>query len=390
MPTYSGSIASAAESDSFTIRLRAGQQYMISADGGFVGLSDPTIEVRRGGRVIARDDDSGPGLDPELFLVAGQTGVYRIDVSGYGSSTGSYTLSVLEDDFRNEFDGAGRAGAVAAGGGRAGRIDYDDDIDVVGVTLIDGLTYDFDLRGNTLSDPRLGLRSASGTALDFDDDSGEGYDSHMTFTADRSGKHFLEAMAYGSATGTYRLSVSEGRGTAGGDRVRGTSAGDAVDGLGGDDRIAGAGGNDRLLGGDGDDRLAGQAGADTLLGGAGADSLIGGAGADRFVFALATDQQPGARDALRAGDGAPAFQGAGAAAGDCIVLAGIDADATAAGNQAFAFGQGPGPGGLWAVDAGGNTLIRGNLDGDAEAELEILIVDGAVTASAYTADDFVL
>ena len=43
-----------------------------------------------------------------------------------------------------------------------------------------------------------------------------------------------------------------------------------------------------------------------------------------------------------------------------------------------------GKGGLSLIDVGGNTLVRGNIDNSAAFEFEILIVDGAVSASAYT------
>ena len=84
------------------------------------------------------------------------------------------------------------------------------------------------------------------------------------------------------------------------------------------------------------------------------------------------------------------FAKAGAQLGDLIDLSAIDADTTADGNQAFAFGTATGKGRLWAVNSGDTTLIRGNTDGDAAAEIEIAILDGAVKANAYAALDFIL
>ena len=84
-----------------------------------------------------------------------------------------------------------------------------------------------------------------------------------------------------------------------------------------------------------------------------------------------------------------AFEGAGAAAGDLIDLSGIDANTAAAGNQAFVFG-GTGIGRISAVASGADTLIRGNVDGDAAFEFALLIEDGGVLAGAYRAIDFVL
>jgi hypothetical protein len=58
--------------------------------------------------------------------------------------------------------------------------------------------------------------------------------------------------------------------------------------------------------------------------------------------------------------------------------------------QDFVFGTATGRGRLWAATSGSNTLIRGNTDSDAAAELEITIEDGTVAASAYSAADFLV
>ena len=165
---------------------------------------------------------------------------------------------------------------------------------------------------------------------------------------------------------------------------------DTLTGGAGADILLGKAGNDSLIGNDGADVLRGQAGDDFLRGSAGPDILIGGTGADRFMFAFASHSPSGAgRDELRPGDGAVAFQGAGNAAGDLINLSAVDANTTLSGDQTFTFGA-SGKGALSLIDVGGNTLVRGNIDNSAAFELEILIVDGAVSASAYTLADFVL
>jgi hypothetical protein len=47
-------------------------------------------------------------------------------------------------------------------------------------------------------------------------------------------------------------------------------------------------------------------------------------------------------------------------------------------------------GGVSLVDIGDATLIRMNIDSDAEFESEILIEDGSVAANQYTSADFIL
>jgi Ca2+-binding RTX toxin-like protein len=150
----------------------------------------------------------------------------------------------------------------------------------------------------------------------------------------------------------------------------------------------GTSGSDTLVGSSGNDTLRGLGGSDVLRGAGGSDILIGGVGADRFDFDRLSDSGS-ARDVIRAGDGAVAFAGAGAAQGDRIDLAGIDANVTVDNNQAFHFG-GTGKGDLSLVESNGNTLVRGNVDGDTGFEFALLIQDGTVKASAYTAADFIL
>jgi Ca2+-binding RTX toxin-like protein len=147
-------------------------------------------------------------------------------------------------------------------------------------------------------------------------------------------------------------------------------------------------GADSLFGNSAANELRGGGGADRLNGFEAADRLIGGGGNDTFVFA-ANGSAPGARDLIAAGDGAIAFEKAGAQLGDRIDLAAIDANTTAGGNQTFVFG-GTGKGHLWAANSGNQTVIRGNVDNDAAAEFELAIDDGSVGAAAYKAVDFIL
>jgi serralysin len=184
--------------------------------------------------------------------------------------------------------------------------------------------------------------------------------------------------------------------SASGEIIFGSSAVNRLYGNGGDDYINGAGGNDSLYGGDGNDGVLGGAGADVLIGGAGFDVLNGGAGNDRFVFDNLAASNPTAPDSLSPVDGAAAFDAPGGGAGDRIDVSGIDANATAGGDQAFQWGGfSPGAekkakGWLWVEEGGTDTCVLGNVDDDDEAEFKVAIVDTDVLGSAYTAADFIL
>lgn len=172
------------------------------------------------------------------------------------------------------------------------------------------------------------------------------------------------------------------QGGAGHDRLYGQNDDDVLEGGEGNDWLYGESGNDRLAGGEGRDLLNGGVGDDVLEGGAGADHLGGLAGSDTFVFADAAHSAPGAgnRDTIidfTAGE-------------DLIDLGGIDADATAAGDQGFAFaGQAAFSGVAGELVyrlEGGETIVAGDVDGDGVADFEIALT-GTV---ALSAGDFLL
>jgi len=173
--------------------------------------------------------------------------------------------------------------------------------------------------------------------------------------------------------------------------LRGTVGDNTLDGLGGIDELYGNDGDDTLLGGGGADRLEGGAGRDTINGGTGDDQLVGGAN----------------KDTLFGGDGADTFffddgeVGGGAssadivldfdhAEGDKVHVRQIDANTGAGGDQNFTFigtGAFTGVAGqLHYLQAGGNTFVEGDTDGDGNADF-VIRLDGLVS---LVAGDFVL
>jgi serralysin len=183
----------------------------------------------------------------------------------------------------------------------------------------------------------------------------------------------------------------------GNDTLTGGSGNDTLSGLRGNDTLRGADGNDTLSGGSsydmlygdaGNDVLKGEGGNDTLTGGLGADTLSGGSGSDRFDFNAAgeTPVGGGARDLIQD------FQ----RGYDKIDLAGIDALASVAGDQAFSFlGQGTFATSTAAgqlkyhyetVNGEARTVIEGTTNSTAGVDFQISLVG----THALTASDFVL
>ena len=138
----------------------------------------------------------------------------------------------------------------------------------------------------------------------------------------------------------------------------------------GNNTINARGSNDLVLGFDGNDRL---------IGGSGIDVQIGGAGNDIFDFNAAS--QSGIAAGLR--DTIVDFEGDGAAVGDIIDLQGIAGVFNFIGTNNF--GNSIAHGERY-YQAGGNTIIQLDTDGDTAAESEILVLG----LHNFTAVDFIL
>jgi serralysin len=173
-------------------------------------------------------------------------------------------------------------------------------------------------------------------------------------------------------------------GDEGNDQIEGNDGNDTLSGGLGDDSLYGGLGNDSLTGDagndnlwaeDGNDTLNGGDGNDILVGGAGKDTLTGGAGADAFFFTALTDSTSAAIDKIT---------DFSLADGDYINLSQIDANITAAGDQAFSFvnsftkqaGQA-----TLTYDAASNTsTFSCDVDGDGVADF-VLQINGQQDAS---------
>ncbi|MFN9092173.1 MAG: S8 family serine peptidase [Alphaproteobacteria bacterium] len=273
----------------------------------------------------------------------------------------------------------------SAGAAQVSSIDFVGDQDWFRLTLTAGWRYSFAMDSTTGSslDAYLRLLTATGQQLAFNDDA-VGNNARLSFQATTNGTFYLSAQASEASTGSYSLTMTAVEA----DRVlNGTSASDTLNGAGGNDSLNGQAGNDRLLGFAGNDSLSGLMGNDTLDGGAGNDLLIGGAGrdvltgglgADLFRFTALGDSAPGAnRDFLTAFSRAE---------GDRIDLAAIDANTRLSGDQAFAFIGGAAFGRIAGQLRFAGGVLQADVNGDAQADLEITIQG----VSTFLAADFIL
>ncbi|MFZ1726222.1 MAG: calcium-binding protein [Albidovulum sp.] len=167
-------------------------------------------------------------------------------------------------------------------------------------------------------------------------------------------------------------------GSYGNDTLLGGNGNDSLNGGTGSDLLGGGAGNDLVNGDDGNDFLYGSAGADTINGGAGDDRIVGGsgtdllsggAGSDTFVFETAADAGigMGVRDVITD------FTSA---------LGNFDRiDLTSMGISGSEYIFGSAFSGSFSpevrsvlVNGGMDTLIQGDVDGDGNADFELMLL----------------
>jgi Ca2+-binding RTX toxin-like protein len=169
---------------------------------------------------------------------------------------------------------------------------------------------------------------------------------------------------------TLKAGGLKGTGNALGNQIFGSDSNDQLNGLGGNDTLDGGAGNDILDGGDGDDYL---------VGGAGIDKAWGGAGIDYFAFGNDVVRQVGNDEVMDFVRGV-----------DKLDLTAIDANAAAAGDQAFRmigtknFSRKAGE--LQVKAYGDGVLVAGDVNGDGVADFNIWVHG----VSRLSGGDFVL
>lgn len=226
--TVAGALEYGGDTDWFRLTTRTGQMYHIYLDGAGEGdakLSDPLLILHSAnGEEISRNDDAPTmgdeqgTLNSKLDYVPSANGDVFIEARGFGDDAeGGYSLRVEaaplpHDDFANNRNTRGRIGV---GQTVRGNIEYGSDADWLRVSLAAGQTYRFQARSasgdGALADPVIRLLDASGTELASDDDSGDGFNSYLEFTAPHAGNYFIETHSFDSnATGAYDVSVAAG------------------------------------------------------------------------------------------------------------------------------------------------------------------------------------
>jgi len=216
-----GEIELPGDADWFAVELDPGNTYSFDLEGQPTAqgtLADPLLALHDSrGNEIARDDDGATGLNARVTYRPERAGIYYLAAQAFGSSTGTYTLTVdryagFEDDFAG---GPETEGRLAIGDGATGTLEVPQDEDWFAVSLDRGTTYTIGLEGQptgagSLPDPLLSVHDAEGRELARDDDGGDSFNARLTFSPPASDVYFVNAQGFGGASGSYRVTIQEG------------------------------------------------------------------------------------------------------------------------------------------------------------------------------------
>ena len=205
---------------SFTVS--AGQSVYFDIDREASSSLDSYIRLfNSSGTVLSVSDDcAGPGeastRDSYLRYTFTTAGIYYLGVSSYGnssyvinstptgstsgSSAGMYTLYVGNSAVDDMDDQISEAVSISVGASLSGAISEGPDVDMYKITVSAGERLKFNVGLNTLSDSYLRLFNSSGTQLAYDDDSGTGRGSMLSYTFTTGGTYYVGISGYGNGS----------------------------------------------------------------------------------------------------------------------------------------------------------------------------------------------
>ena len=200
----------------YTVSVAAPMNIIIDARTAPGSLCDPQLELQDAmGTVLARDDNSGGGMDARLgvFLNPGR---YAISLKNNGNRPGSCSLSVARGaDIAPHRDPVNQAPAIV----KKGAIHFDEskngnlntnEAHAYDFTIQEAQTVTIDMKsdGSPL-DSYLKLVDSGQQILAEDDDGGGGLDSRIVHSLGQ-GTYTIIAHPFGSSSGSYRLSLTRG------------------------------------------------------------------------------------------------------------------------------------------------------------------------------------
>ena len=197
------------DKDAFVVQAEGGRRYLVKLSPISISYDtrdpgqDPRIAVYdSAGQEIARHgEDSAIG---ELDWQAESAGSYYI-VLGDGGSTGSYTLTIFEDDHANTL---ADATPVAVGVSAEGVVNYENDTDLFVFEAEAGETYKIDVSLGSLSDSWLTLSDFQDDVLAYGTSLDDAVESIAWWKSPSSGSYYVTIGGSSGDTGSYTLTIS--------------------------------------------------------------------------------------------------------------------------------------------------------------------------------------
>lgn len=187
--------------DSHPLRLEAGQRYRISVDAE---AFDPLAELYRPGRAepVARDDDSGPGVNARIAYTPTESGDYVLRVTAFSAEgRGAYTAALA----LQRPQAPPRPGAEAG----AGRLE-DGEYDQYAIRLEAGRRYRISVDSADFDPIARLYRAGRDEPVAENDDAGGGLNSRISYMPPESGDYVLRVASFGgddSGAYTYRIAL---------------------------------------------------------------------------------------------------------------------------------------------------------------------------------------
>ena len=234
-----GEIDHEGDVDWFAVELAAEQTYRI--DVLAVGFYNPRIEgiYDADGNLLAdsaNEDHGYSSANATSFVTPSESGTYYVGAGSTLAELGTYAVRVEAVEDPHSAD-TGTTGMVSVNGAVSSAIDLPGDVDWFAVTLEQGRTYRFEIRGpvdeltllgfqlgieadrDVLVDPFLKLYDGDGTFIrdaDYgvhDDVDGFFFERAFSFTATQSGTYYAGVSTPNTqspdSTGMYRLTVTD-------------------------------------------------------------------------------------------------------------------------------------------------------------------------------------
>lgn len=203
-----GVLSPAGDRDWYRLELAEGQgiRLGLSSSEAADALGDPYIVLYGpDGAEVARDDDSGDGLNAWLEYSAAAAGTHYFEARGFSEdATGRYVISVTGGEVGDNAEGAEYVAPNSEG--RVSVIGGEGDVDWFAVDLIEGRPYRIYVDGyepNPLADPVITLLDENGAQIATDDDGGAGVNAYLAFTSATGGRYYAAVSGYGGGVGRY-------------------------------------------------------------------------------------------------------------------------------------------------------------------------------------------